>query len=298
MRKLISAAALSLAIAGTASAAAFYEPFTYNIGDLHGNVNPGSGTKWYSTATSGTADRVQVTSGNLVYTGLPTPDPASNSASFGGDGRTDRISLGNNYTSGTVYYSLLLKVSDLTGAPSTGATVMGFNNTPQTDATDDTAAQPTVVSGRLLIAPIDANTYRLGASKASSTGSAFVFTPAATPYNLNDTVYVVGKYTFNTTSGTDDTFDMYINPPASSLGDDSQIPASPDLSATLGNDGGQIATFILRQFTAIVPAGITVDELRVDSDWARVTSNLVPEPASLGLLALGSLGLISRRRRA
>jgi hypothetical protein len=38
------------------------------------------------------------------------------------------------------------------------------------------------------------------------------------------------------------------------------------------------------------------DEIRVDTTWAHVTSNLVPEPASLGMLGAAAL-LIRRRKR-
>jgi len=295
MRKFVAAAAaaLTLGLSASAHAAVFYEPFDYPVGNLGLNVNA-NGQTWYSSATSGTDDRVQVSGGNLTVAGMP--DSVGNSVTLGGAGRTDRIFLGSNRNSGSVYYSLMMKVTDLTGAGATGASVVGFHNTAQTAANHDTAAQPSAISGRLLVKAIDATTYQVGASKASGTAADFVFTPIGSPYNINtDTVFVVGRYTFNPNAG-DDVFDLWVNPSSTTFADDSLMPA-PTLSATTGADGGQIATFILRQFTAVIPAGVQYDELRVDTSWAHVTSNLVPEPASLATLGIAAVAGVTVRRR-
>ncbi len=152
MRSHLAAAlalGVSVGLASTAKAALFYEPFDYTPGNLGLNVNPSVTQTWYSSATSGTDDRVQVAAGSLT---APTGLPASvgNSSTFGGAGRTDRVQIGPSRTSGSVYYSLLMKVSDLTGTTAGGATVFGFNNTAQTAANHDTAAQPSTISGRLI----------------------------------------------------------------------------------------------------------------------------------------------------
>jgi hypothetical protein len=264
------------------------------------NVNPSVNQTWYSSVASGADDRVQVATGNLSGTGLP--DSVGNLASFGGAGRTDRIYLGTNRTTGTVYYSLLMNVTDLTGAATGGATIFGFNNTPQTAINHNTAGQPTAISGRLLIKPVDivAGTYQIGAGKAGGNAANFTFTDVASPYSTNSTVFIVGRYTFSDVVGDNDVFDMWINPSPTTFADDTLTP-TPDLTtstlATPGADGGQIATIILRQFTAVVPAGLQFDEIRVDTTWAHATSNLVPEPASIGMLAVAAASLIRRRKR-
>jgi len=53
----------------------------------------------------------------------------------------------------------------------------------------------------------------------------------------------------------------------------------------------------VRQFTAVIPAGVQYDELRVDTTWSGVTSHLVPEPASVATLGLAAAGLLIRRPR-
>jgi hypothetical protein len=301
MRKFVAAAAtaaLTFGLSAATEAAVFYEPFDYATGNLGLNVNPSVNQTWYSSAVgAGTDDRVQVSTGNLSATGLP--DSLGNMAAFGGSGRTDRIFLGANRNTGSVYYSLLMKVTDLTGTGATGATIFGFNNTPQTAVNHDTAGQPTAISGRLLVKVIDATagTYQIGASKSSGSAGDFVFTPIASPFTTNsDTVFLVGRYTFGPAAG-DDVFDLWVNPAPETFADDALMPA-PTLTATTGADGGQIATVILRQSNAIVPAGLQFDELRVDTRWAHVTSNLVPEPASLATLGIAATATAMIRRRS
>ena len=279
----------------TAQAALFYEGFDYPDGNLGLNINPSVGQTWYSSVTSGTDDRVQVVTGNLT---APSGLPASTGkmTSLGGAGRTDRIHLGANYNSGTVYYSLLMRISDLANTLAGGSTIFGFNNTAQTLATHDTAGQPTAISGRLIVRPVGdiANDqYNIGIHKSAGTTGQFVFD--STVFGPTDTVFLVGRYTYNTGSTTDDTFDLWINPAGSTFGDDSLTPG-PTITETAGTDAGQTATIILRQTSAVVPEVVNYDEIRFDTTWAHVTSNLIPEPASLGLLGAGAASLLRRRR--
>jgi hypothetical protein len=276
----------------------FYEGFDYPAGNLNdaANINPSVNAKWYSSLpspTTATEDRVLVVSGSLNGS-APLPESVGGMASFGGPGRTDRIAIGGNHTSANttnIFYSLLMQVTDLTGTAAGGATVFGFNNTVIN--TDDTTAQPSAITGRIIIKPAPtAGTYFLGASK-TGTGGDFVGVGETDPtYNVGDTVFVVGRYTFNTDSSTDDTFSMWINPSPSTFADDNLMPA-PNLTATLGGDFVTIATLLLRQTTAIVPAGLLFDEIRVDKSWAGVT----PEPSALGLLAMGGAMLLRRSKR-
>jgi len=252
---VLAAVLLASCASSAAHAAMMYEPFDYNTGNLGLNTNS-NGQTWYSSATSGTDDRVQVTSGSLTApAGLPPS--VGNATTFGGAGRTDRIGMNlGNINSGQVYYSLLLKVSDLTGTTAGGATVFGFNNTLQTAANHDTATQPSTISGRLIIRPLassPSSRYEIGIHKSAGTTGEFQFAPG--DFGLSDTVFLVGRYTFNTVSGTDDTFDLWVNPSSATFGDDSLIPL-PTKTESAGGDTNTIATLILRQTNLIVPAAM------------------------------------------
>jgi hypothetical protein len=284
----------ALGLTSGAQAAVFYEPFDYPTGNLGLNTNPSVSQQWFSTATSGADDRVQVAATSLTApAGLPAP--VGGSSTFGGAGRTDRIFLGANRTSGTVYYSLLMQVPDLANTLAGGSTIFGFNNTAQTLANHDTAGQPTAISGRLILRPVGDvvnDQYNIGIHKSAGTTGQFVFD--TTTFGATDTVFLVGRYTYNTGSTTDDVFDLWINPSPATFADDSLIPA-PTISETAGTDTGTIATIILRQTSAVVSESLIFDEIRVDTTWAHATSNLIPEPSSLGL-AIGAGTMLLRRR--
>jgi hypothetical protein len=282
-----AALALELAAASASAATLVAEPFNYATGDLHLNVAP-NGNTWYSSATNGTADRVQVVSGSLSYPGLAPS--TGNSVSFGDSGRTDRLAF-TSQNSGTVYYSFLLNITDLTSTAATGGAIVGFNNTAQTSGTDDSAANPTNIVTRTVIKPITGNTtYQIGLNKVSGTAGDFLFDSGT--FNINQTYLIVGSYTF-IAGLTNDESKLWVNPSAGTFGAGS-APATV-LSQTLGTDNTVVATFILRQIDNIVPSGVQIDELRVGTTWADVTP--VPEPTAISALALATAGMMARRAR-
>ncbi len=302
VKKLLGMATIGLFASQASASLLLYEPFNYAAGDLHLNVAP-NGNTWYSSATSGTTDFVQVTNtGSLTAPVVSSPFPsptgatAGNHVAFGNTGRTDRVGFAAQ-TTGTVWYSLLLKINDLRNTGASGGAIVGFNNTQQTAVNDLTAAQPSNIEDRVLIKTIAADllgvgTFQIGLDKGTGTAANFVFDSGT--YNTGDTVLIVGNYQFNSGTTTDDTTRLWINPAAATLGDDGLTPGA-NLTNSTGTDNGQLAAFILRQTSAVVPAGIELDELRIGTTWTDVTA--VPEPTTAGLLGVGAMGLLSRRKR-
>src|SRR3981189_342936 len=124
------------------AALVLYAPVAYAAGDsLDGidgaAVNAGgksapNGNKWFAIGYgtqpnyNGLAG-TQVVDLNLAVAGLQ--EPTGNAIWYGGGGYSSRLATGT-FTSGTVYASFAFRIFDITGLPSVGGLVAGFNNTP------------------------------------------------------------------------------------------------------------------------------------------------------------------------
>lgn len=273
-----------------------YEPFAdatgsggtaYTVGSTLIGQKGASGYTWMNAQTAYTGSVTPtITAGNLSISGLA---PAQgNSVQLGGVGNVARLGFmqaGSPITSGTVFYSFALQIRDLTGInTSTGAYWAGFNNSLGTQA-----AAPSQVGTRVITKAATGG-FNLGTSKNSSAATDFAFSP--TLFTTSDVIFVVGSYTCNTGSTTDDVSRMWINPDSSTFG--AVIEPGATLTATTGADINlsQLASFILADRSGT--PGAVVDELRIGLSWAAVTP-MVPEPSSLALVGLGLAALLVRR---
>jgi hypothetical protein len=184
-----------------------------------------------------------------------------NSARFGGLGMSARFNLGTNITTGTWYYSFVMRMLDTNGMNTTGVFWAGFNNSAGTQTTT-----PLTVGARL-VTKIVPGGYSIGLDKSSGNVPAFVFDSRV--FGTNDVVFVVAGYSFNTATTNDDVAQLWINPPSSSFGLGTTPP--PNLISTATNDVSPIASFVLFNRSALEPASGVIDELRVANSWASVT---------------------------
>ncbi len=241
-----------------------FEPFapaatSYSPGaNLIGQTNA-SGQFWLQAGPSGTQPTIQA--GSLAGAGLP--GPTGNSVKFGGNGISARLVLGTNITTGTWYYSFLFRLTDISTLNSGGVFWAGFNNSAVTQSTT-----PTSVATRLLTRSTSGG-FNVGLDKTAGTAGAFVFSP--TVFTTNDTIFVVGSYTFVPTTTNDDICQLWINPAPSSFGLASSPPATLTSTATNDIPSAVIASFVLFNRNANEPAGIIADEIRVGPSWASVT---------------------------
>jgi hypothetical protein len=239
-----------------------YEPFNYNVGEGLTGKSPGTGLLWN---TNGSGDDTTVVSGNLSYTGLA--NPTGNSITNGGSGAAERLALGQQINSGSLYYSFLMRVDALGNFNSSGNFVAAFVN----QAADVQDARFVLrLNG-------DATGYQIGVNKTSKS-TAYAWDN--TDHFPGETVFIVARYTFNSGATSDDTFDLWINPSADSFGQAS--PPAPNLSAPLlDTDITLIDTFVIRQSTsANTPNAMTWDEVRIDTTWAGVTPIVSAVPNS------------------
>jgi hypothetical protein len=209
-------------------------------------------------------------------------------------GKADRMATTGLPTgSGTIYYSMLLNVLDLTNATTAGGFLAGFNNSAGTATTSITQSGTRLQIRRSLV---DTTKYNVGVrNDVSATTGTSTIAWDTNEYAVGDTLFIVGQYEFNTLNSTDDLARLWINPNPADMG------AATAPATTLTSTGGdinqlQIQSFFLRQVSgAALPRTVQIDEIRLDTTWAGVTT--VPEPASLGLLSLGAATAATLRRR-
>jgi hypothetical protein len=300
MKRTLLFASLTLFSNAVCVAFPLFEPFadatgiggtSYTVGANVPGQNDGVlGAAWSAAGPAGVNNTIA--SGNLSIGGLYAA--TGGSMQFGvSTGPSARLNLGTTITAGSVFYSFGFKVTDLGSLGTSGGFVAGFNN-----ASGDQAGTPTVVSTALMMRSIsgDPGGFNLGVRKGTGTPA---WSPTA--FHLNDVIFVVGSYTFQTGSSTDDIASLWLNPDASTFG----LGAAP--STTLNHTGvadinapGIASLTFWRRGNAnltLEPAAMIADEIRVGTTWADVTP--IPEPGSAALgLALGGLLFALRRLRS
>jgi len=193
-------------------------------------------------------------------------------------------------SSGTVYWSALLKVNDVTSLNNVnGAMLGGFNNTV------GPGTLPTAVGAVLRIRqdPTTASQYDIGTAVGTATGTAIAWSG---PQNTGATLFITASYQF--VSGTaNDVVNLWINPNQSDFGD----ATAP--TATLTKTGGgtdpftSLSTFNLRNVNTVGTSwSAQLDELKVGNNWTDVMPSAVPEPACSGMVGLALLLFAAHRR--
>ena len=248
MKKTLLSLSLILAMFAGNAQLITYEPFNYNVGDtlpspLWTGVNTG--------------DQIFVTNGNLSYVGFA--NPVGNKVSFNGIGRDYQSSFTSN-TTGTVYMSLLMQVTDATSLNSTiGGYFSGF------------AASTTTFGGAIWTRRA-ANGYNIGLT-ARTSNAAIVWD--ATDNLMNNPVLVVVSYEL--VSGTaNDVVKLWLNPSSTDFG--AATEPTPTLTTTnTGTDLTAIDRIFIRQDSNTETPFLDIDEIRVGNSWASVT------PATTGI---------------
>jgi Ig-like domain-containing protein len=230
-----------------------YEPFNYTSGQLLTLAS----ANW---TTNGNGNDSFVAPFGLSVPGLASP--IGNSVTNGGSGAGLRLILGSTNTSGDLFYSFAMRV-DAVGSLTTGFIA----------AFVDPSGASAYVARLNVRAGTAAHTYNLGISKVNTTVSW-----ATNDFPEGQTLFIVGRYTFNTGSTTDDQADLWINPDASTFAAAS-APSPTASAAQSGTDNSLISQFTFRQnTTGNTPAAITYDELRIGLTWSDVTPIDVASP--------------------
>lgn len=218
----------------------------------------------------------------------------------GAPAATDGTTISAGITTGSLYYSLLLKVTAVQTAGgnafATGANLTQGSFMAGLQTVANTAA-PTVGSSAapLLIRSGDgtqlSSTYQLGTSKTATAADRQFYTGQAFTTGAGaETVFVVLKYTFDSVNG--DSASLFINPTPGSAEPGAQLTVTAGTALNLNTTG--IRSFFVRN-NSVEPDTLLIDELRIGDSWADVTP-AVPEPGTAALAILGGFGILALRR--
>jgi arylsulfatase A-like enzyme len=245
-----------------------FDPFPGAAGTLIGQTDS-SGNVWQGVGTQFAGAQPTVVSNSFFYTNLP--EATGNSVSFvASSGQAARVTLNlsSRLTNSPLYYSFLLKVTDLSAVPTTD------NNNFICTFSDTTGSQTQGLSraGARLVTKRNGAGYQLGIGLNSTE-----FAYATNILNVGDVVFVAACWTYGT-AGTN--ANLWVNPPVSSFGAIS--PPPPTAGVTNGSLGGALNAngphaFLVSCLNATAPSGI-LDELRMHTNWVYVTGG---DPAIL-----------------
>ena len=234
-------ATVALAFAGQAVASVLMqEDFSYSPGVLLTSTG-----NWLAHSGSGT-NPIAVTSSGLSYPGYPAV--AGNAVSMTTSGEDDHSLAAWSATSGVVYYACLANVS---AATATGDYFIHFYR--------DSSS----FYGRVYCKLV-AGALNFGITHSSGSGGTVNY--SSTPFSPGTTHLFVVKYTFNSGSTTDDTADLWVDPPISGT-EPSPLVSSIDVTST---DATTIIAMSLRQGTATSASTQWVDGIRVATSWVDV----------------------------
>jgi hypothetical protein len=239
-----------------------------------------------------------IAAGNLSHPDrLPN---AGNSVQLSGTGPSgsSKLPLSSTQTTGTVYYSMLVQVSDIANLTNTttGSFFAGFsiNNS----FSPDVSSIATAAANLLIHRDMDnASAYNLGIAVTTNNNDRIF---DATEFLQGDTVFVVVGYQMNP-GADDDVASLWLNPSPLSYG--ALVAPAPNLtsdgalSVTPAADHEPAASFYLRN-NGVEPDFTLADDLRVATTWSEVTRLVaIPEPSTMGMAVLGLAGLLLKRRR-
>lgn len=236
------------------------EPFNYNQGTA---LN--TSQKWKNTSTG--ADEILAVTGNLTYPGI---NSTGNSVAFAGTG-SDTLLPFTDTTSGELFTSFLVSVTDLTGISTTGQTYFAVLSN----------ASNTFSVARIYF-KTDGTTFQYGLSPTITTTD---IVWSSSTYSVGTTQYLVLRYDF-----TNNLLGLYENPTIGGTGAPAVV-VSPATALT------SLANFILRQDSPSATPAMKIDELSITTTPNFTLSNssntinglsIYPNPVKNGLFYINT----------
>jgi hypothetical protein len=205
-----------------------------------------------------TAENGQIEAGNLNVPGLA---PATgNRYTFTGN-NSIRWLFDPPQTNSAIWFSFALRV-DTIGTSTTSETTAGL-------AQGTTTAFPCKVN---ILGDGVGNTYQIGMYKGSGATDGAL---APNTFTSSDVVFVVGRYTFRPDTSSDDSGDLWLNPPPATFGEN--VAPAPTVADTGKGTKADLAFAdgFMWRFSSGYPKR-TVDEFRLGYSWADVSTPAQP----------------------
>lgn len=307
---------LLIASLTTAGASAFaspgYEPFSdatgaggtsYTTGaNLVGQVNANyaaytNQASWYlRNGPVSTGGQPIIGSAGLSYAGLSTS--GGGSATFGPNGNSALMNLTTTTTgilpadSRKVYFSYLLRLTDITGLSAVGARITGVD---QLQSENNPTTPIPAMGGVVMVRSDGATGFNVGIDGGGKGGTHATIQWDSASYTPGDTLFLVGSYDFGETTATG-FGELWINPDSGDFGAAS-APTADLISSGNSSSLARVASIILLQDNSGATGDI--DDLRIDTSWAGVTPAAVPEPSPFAfcLFAVAAWVVFLRFRR-
>lgn len=259
---LVAAVLVGLTLANAQATLLFSDTFDYPDGSLTAN----SGGAW--TTNSGTADQMQVIGSSAQITRSQSEDVAR--------------SLGATYSSGTLFYSALITMTEVPLLSQYGGYVMHLSDTEGGIDTDFFA--------RLYVNRVDtSDQFVFGVRNRSLLTSPSDYPTVFAsdqPIDLNTQVAVVVRLDLETKQST-----LWVNP------ENSGSPSVTDtFEVSFSGLDQTLSRLSMRQASGI--GTMLVDEVRVGTTFDDVLLVAVPEPGVVSLVLLGLLatGIVVRKK--
>jgi uncharacterized repeat protein (TIGR01451 family) len=241
-----------------------FDPFNYAPGVTLAGQSPFAPLTWVAAGPAG-PQQARVQAGVLQWPGLSNSVPNRVNI-IAGNGPSSLFIFGTAdpadpylpITGGTIYFSFLLRVTDLTGLGA-GNYFAGF--TPDQAGG---AVAPANVFTRVLLRASGAG-YNIGLVKSSAAAADFQWNPRV--FNSGETVLIVGDYIFSSENA--DVSQLWINPDPTTFC--SPTPPLYTLQSAAGPDATQLASVVyIQRPTPAQPTALLTDELRISRFWDGV----------------------------
>ena len=226
----------------------FTENFDYPAGDTIGSHG------WIGF--SGTVNNIKVVSPGLTFTGYRLSG-IGNAARLSNNGLDKYKNMTDTVSTGSVYVSLMVKVD----SAKTGDYFLAM--LPQSSTT--------LYTPRLFVKD-SSGTLSFGISKGATTSVPATY--SANGYAYGTTYLLVVKYTFNSSSTTDDEVSLFVF----SSAPPSTEPTTPTVGPITAStpDANSIGRVALRQGSAASAPSLNVDGISVGTSWSSTLLSIKP----------------------